>query len=97
MREAAEKAEEYAEKGYIHYHELVSVELVNDSIENGEPQPEEYEFHPDKIVWLRHTAETSFTLDGGPMPDMVAHEVTPGIDYEFMPNWDEPYTGEPHQ
>lgn len=74
-----EKAEQYAEEGYVHYHELVSVD--------------DGEFHPDKVVWLKHTARTSFNLDGGPMPDM-AHEVTPGIDYEFMPNYMMPYPAE---
>ncbi len=28
--------------------------------------------------------------------DDFGHEVTPGIDFEFMPNYDEPYEGEPH-
>ena len=78
----AEKAEWYAAKGYVHYHELVSVE--------------DGSLHPDKIVWLKHTARTFFTLDGGPMPDMVGHEVSPGIDYEFMPNYLMEYHGEPH-
>jgi hypothetical protein len=47
--------------------------------------------HPTKVVWLRHTARTSFTLDGGPHPEF-SHPVTPGVDYEFMPNGATPYT-----
>ncbi len=71
-----EKSQWYYEKGYVHYHELVSVD--------------DGTLHPDKIVWLKHTARTFFTLDGGPMGEF-SHEVTPGIDYEFMPNWNVPY------
>ncbi len=78
-----EKAAWYAAKGYVHYHMLVSVD-------DGET------LHPDKVVWLKHTARTFFTLDGGPPHHEGEHWVTPGIDYEFMPNWDAPYTGEPH-
>ncbi len=76
-----EKAEQYASKGYVHYHMLVTVS-------DGTP-------HPDKVVWLKHTARTSFTLDGGPHPEL-AHEVTPGIDYEFVPHYSMPYPHEPH-
>ncbi|KDR96674.1 selenium-binding protein 1 [Peptoclostridium litorale DSM 5388] len=72
-----EKSEEYAAKGYTHYHELVEVD-------GGDP-------HPTKVVWLKHTARTSFTLDGGPAPQF-SHEVTPGIDYEFIPNYETPYS-----
>ena len=72
-----EKAEQYASRGFVHYHELVRVS-------DGTP-------HPTKIVWLKHTARTSFMLDGGPHPEL-AHGVTPGIDLEFMPNWMVPYT-----
>jgi hypothetical protein len=71
-----EKAASYAELGYIHYHELVSV--TDGSL------------HPDKVVWLKHTAVTSFTLDGGPHPEF-SHTVTPGIDTEFIPNGSNPY------
>ena len=70
------KAEEYAAQGYIHYHELVSVA-------DGIP-------HPSKVVWLKHTARTSFTLDAGPHPEL-SHGVVPGVDLEFMPNWSTPY------
>ena len=31
-----------------------------------------------------HTARTSFYLDGGPHPEL-AHGVTPGVDYDFIP------------
>ncbi len=71
-----ELAEDYASKGYVHYHELVSVE--------------DGSLHPTKVVWLRHHARTSFTLDGGPRPDL-AHAVTPGIDFEFINNYFVPY------
>lgn len=66
-----EKAVSYAARGYVHYHELVTVD--------------DGELHPSKVVWLKHIARTSFTLDGGPHPEL-SHEVTPGIDYEFVPN-----------
>lgn len=72
-----EKAAEYAERGYIHYHELRRVS-------DGAP-------HPTKVVWLKHTARTAFTLDGGPHPEL-AHDVTPGVDLEFVPNGSTPYT-----
>ncbi len=72
-----EKAEAYSSKGYVHYHELVSVQ--------------DGTHHPTKVVWLRHTARTSFTLDGGPAPQF-AHYVTPGIDHEFIPNYAVPYS-----
>jgi selenium-binding protein 1 len=70
------KAEAYASQGYVHYHELVSVE--------------DGQLHPTTVVWLRHIARTSFTLDGGPMPEF-AHQVTPGVDRDFIPNWSVPY------
>jgi hypothetical protein len=71
-----EKAEQYAARGYVHYHELLEVDT-------GEP-------HPTKVGWFKHTARTSFTLDGGPAPQF-SHEVTPGIDFEFIPNGMTPY------
>lgn len=74
----AEKAERYASRGYVHYHELITV---------ADPD----ELHPTKIVWLKHTARTSFTLDGGPHPPDPGIEVTPGIQYDFLPNWSKPY------
>lgn len=71
-----EKAASYAQRGYIHYHELITVA--------------DGTFHPTKVAWLKHTARTSFTLDGGPHPEL-SHEVTPGLDYEFVPNGMVPY------
>lgn len=71
-----EKAEAYAARGFVHYHELVSVE--------------DGTLHPTKVGWLRHHARTTFMLDGGPRPDL-AHAVTPGVDHEFIANWFVPY------
>ncbi len=65
-----EKAASYAARGYVHYHELVR---VSDKKE-----------HPSKVVWLKHTARTSFNFDRGPHPEL-GHEVTPGVDYDFIP------------
>lgn len=67
-----EKAERYASRGYVHYHELVKVS--------------DGSLHPTKVVWLKHTARTFFDLDGGPHPEL-AHYATPGVDFEFIPNW----------
>lgn len=74
----AEKAAFYASRGYVHYHELITV--------SGGV------LHPSKVVWLRHTARTTFTLDGGPHPPAIGIQVTPGVHYEFLPNWDVPYS-----
>jgi selenium-binding protein 1 len=80
---SAEKGEKYASRGYVHYHEL---EKVSDGT-----------LHPTKVLWLKHTARTTFTLDRGPAYWMgnptppYAHAVTPGIDYEFPNNYDVPY------
>lgn len=71
-----EKARWYASQGYVHYHELVR---VSDGT-----------MHPSKVVWLRHTSRTSFYLDGGPDLEL-AHYVTRGVDWDFMPNWIKPY------
>ena len=71
-----EKAQAYAARGYIHYHELLAVS--------------DGSLHPDKVAWLKHTARTTFTLDGGPHPEF-SHAVTPGVDYEFIPNGMVPY------
>jgi selenium-binding protein 1 len=72
-----EKAAYYATKGYVHYHEMIK---VSDSA-----------LHPTKVVWLKHTARTSFTLDGGPHPPDPGLEVKPGVDYNFLPNGFMPY------
>lgn len=71
-----EKAEMYAARGYVHYHEFLSADT-------GEP-------HPTKVGWFKHIARTSFTLDGGPGSPFY-HSVTPGVDFEFIPNWENPY------
>ena len=73
------KAERYAAKGYVHYHEFVSVADAS--------------LHPTKVLWLKHIARTSFTLDGGPAP-ALGHAVTPGVDYEFINNYFVPYDPE---
>lgn len=70
------KASGYAARGYVHYHEL---QKVADGT-----------LHPTKVVWLKHTARTRFDFDLGPDPTF-AHYVTPGVDYEFMPNGLNPY------
>ena len=71
-----EKALMYASRGYVHYHELVTVSGGT--------------LHPTKVLWLKHIARTSFTLDGGPHPEL-SHPVTPGVDYDFIPNGGDPY------
>jgi len=71
-----EKAERYAERGYVHYHELIA---VSDGT-----------LHPTKVVWLKHTARTTFTLDGGPATGKGI-PMTPGVAYNFLPNWQTPY------
>ena len=71
-----EIGEKMAARGYVHYHELVHTDT-------GEK-------HPTLVVWLKHTAVRSFWFASPPMPG-AAHEVTPGVDYDFMPNWDDPY------
>ena len=77
-----EKAEYYASKGYVHYHEFVSV--VDGSL------------HPTLVPWLKHIAVTRFTLDGGPgAPNPpYEHEVSPGIDWMFPNNYTNPYDPE---
>ena len=77
---SSEKAEAYASRGYVHYHEFVKVS--------------NNELHPTKVLWLKHTARTRFTLDGGPgAPNPpYEHDVKPGIDYEFPNNYSNPYT-----
>ena len=72
-----ENAESYAARGYVHYHELLSVD-------DGSP-------HPTKVGWFKHIARTTFTRDGGPAPDPETL-VTPGVDYNFIPNWSVPYS-----
>ncbi len=72
---SVKKAGYYASRGFVHRHEFVSVE---------DETP-----HPSKVVWLKHTAVTSFTFDRGGMfkPGKPPyHYVTPGIDLEFPNN-----------
>jgi len=66
----------YIARGYVHYHELVRVS--------------DGKLHPSKVVWLRHTAQASFTLDGGPHPEL-SYTVAPGLDLDFIPNALHPY------
>jgi hypothetical protein len=70
-------AKAYAARGYVHYHELIAVD--------GGAQ------HLTKVIWLRHTARTSFTFEGGPHPEHPARWVSPGVDYKFLPNGMMPY------
>lgn len=73
------KAKHYHARGFVHYHEFVEVS-------DGTT------LHPAKVVWLKHTAVTSFTLDRGPkgqgldFPAPYTHQVTPGVDMEFPNN-----------
>ena len=39
----------------------------------------------DMVVYLKHTAVRDFFFK--PMPVLLGHYVTPGIDFDFMPNW----------
>lgn len=71
-----QKAVRYAERGFVHYHELVSVA--------------DGTLHPTKVVWLKHIAVDDFYFDGGPHPEF-AHEVEQGVDFEFIPNGMMPY------
>ena len=73
---SSEKAEAYASRGYVHRHEMRAVD--------GGAE------HPNKVIWLKHTARTTFNLDRGPMPGMT-HLVTPGVDLAFMNNYFMPY------
>jgi len=68
-----EIAEKMAKRGYVHYHEFVNVETGDE--------------HEYLVMWLKHTAVSSFEFAPAPMP-MAKHYVTPGVDFGFMPNWD---------
>lgn len=72
-----DKAQMYADRGYVHYHELRAVAGGS--------------HHPTKVVWLRHIARTTFTLDGGPHPQTPGLPMTPGVAENFLPNWWMPY------
>lgn len=81
---------EMAQGGYVHYHELIKV---------GEGC-----VHPRLVAWFRHSAIEKFSFDGGPPPVLpsgtlfrprnVPHDVQPGIDHNFPPNYDIPYKPE---
>ncbi|MCP4205318.1 MAG: hypothetical protein GY769_25690 [bacterium] len=81
---------EKAADGYVHYHELIKV---------GEGC-----LHPRLVAWFRHSAIEKFSFDGGPPPVLpdgtlfrprnVPHDVQPGIDHNFPPNYDIPYKPE---
>lgn len=75
-----EISESMAKRGYIHYHEIVNADTLEE--------------HETLIVWLKHTAVSSFYFAPPPMP-MAAHNVTPGIDLNFMPNYMVPYNQPP--
>lgn len=62
-----EKAEMCYKRGYVHYHELISVDG--------------FVLHPTKVVWLKHTARTTFTFT-----HLAIHDVTPGVDFDFPNN-----------
>ncbi|MEL7451021.1 MAG: hypothetical protein AAFN78_17535 [Pseudomonadota bacterium] len=77
-------------QGYVHYHELI--------------QKDDGCQHPTLVVWMRHSALRAFTFDGGPprtrpdgrpfRPRNVGHQVMPGVDTNFPPNYDMPYLPE---
>lgn len=75
-----EIAEFMAKRGYIHYHELVYAVTGKE--------------HETLVVWLKHTAVSSFYFSSPHIPAR-AHDVTPGIDFEFMPNYMMPYGQNP--
>jgi hypothetical protein len=58
-------------KGYVHFHEFV----------NSGGELEDY------VIYLKHTAVREFYFNGGPAAPGSNHMVTPGIDYNFIPNW----------
>ncbi|MEO1576008.1 MAG: hypothetical protein AAFU65_13765 [Pseudomonadota bacterium] len=77
-------------QGYVHYHELV--------------RKDDGCLHPNLVVWMRHSAVRAFTFDRGPpqqrpdgrpfRPRNVGHQVLPGVDTNFPPNYDIPYLPE---
>jgi hypothetical protein len=66
-----------ASEGFVHYHELVNAKTGDE--------------HPTVVAWFKHTAVAAFTLDKAPMPNVIPHKVTPGIDSGFLPNYMTPY------
>ncbi len=79
-----ELAMEYYARGFVHRHEF---RKVSDGT-----------LHPNKVIWLKHTAVTFSTLDGGPMGPNPPYEhwVTPGVDFGFPNNYLMPYPGTHH-
>lgn len=70
-------------QGYVHRHELIYASDP-DGVGPLEPGDE----NEDIRVYLKHIAVREFYFDGGPpVPVNVPHQVHPGIDREFMPNW----------
>lgn len=59
-------------QGYVHRHELVDKDGNENTI---------------MAVYLRYSALRMFHLDGGPGTPETDHDVSIGIDYDFMPNW----------
>lgn len=66
------RAEDLKSKGYIHRHEFV------DSAGNE---------HPTQLIYLKHTGVREFGFNGGPKAPKSDHQVSRGVDYNFMPNW----------
>jgi hypothetical protein len=62
----------YKDKGYVHIHEFV---------DDGGDELEDY------VVYFKHTAVLEFDFNGGPAAPGSNHDVDPGVDYEFIPNW----------
>jgi hypothetical protein len=62
----------YKKHGYVHVHEFVDGNGI---------ELEDY------VVYLKHTAVQEFYFNGGPMAPLSNHQVSPGIDYNFIPNW----------
>lgn len=86
-----DKAINYARKGYVHYHMLQRVD-------NGQFHPTLVVWFRSRAhfaclyenLWsMCDPNGQSFILDGGPtdLPFNLPHLVTPGIDFQFLPNW----------
>ena len=70
------EAQHFKDQGYVHAHELLYAD-----------DPNVYEVNEDLAVYLKHTAVRKFNFNGGPAAPGSNHLVTPGIDYQFIPNW----------
>ena len=62
-----------ASEGFVHYHELVNAKTGNE--------------HQILDAWFKHIAVSSFTIDKGPIPTVISHKVTPGVDFTFLANY----------